>query len=161
MAFKCIAARPCDSHGVISWEHPPPLISLMDYNNRKSAWPATSHLQITVPSLTYSIYLYRNTPRQKNRYAPSPCIPPVFICYINNSHLSVTTVKFNLSISVLVWLKNWWHCAHCCWRWWRARCAAAWHWNKESPRLAGGGLFSDWIALVYLGPSGKSGHCSE
>lgn len=43
MAFKCIAARPCDSHGVVSWELPPPLISLMDYNNRKLARPATSH----------------------------------------------------------------------------------------------------------------------
>lgn len=43
MAFKCIAAGPCDSHGVVSWEHPPPLISLMEYNNRKSAWPATPH----------------------------------------------------------------------------------------------------------------------
>lgn len=43
MAFKCIATGPCDSHGVVSWEHPPPLISLMEYSNRKSAWPATPH----------------------------------------------------------------------------------------------------------------------
>lgn len=44
--------------------------------------------------------------------------------------------------------------------WW-ARRAAAWQLNKERPKLAGGGPFTHWIALVYLGPSGKSGHCSE
>lgn len=57
MAFKCTAVRPCDSHGVVSWEHPPPLISLMDYNNRKSAWPAPHH---TTPTDSCSLFSHRN-----------------------------------------------------------------------------------------------------
>lgn len=111
MAFQCIAERPCDSHGVISWEHPPPLISLMDYNNRKSAWPATSHH--TTPtdnsslSHTHYILLQKHLHSCRKTYMhhfPAPLQPcSSFMRYINGSHLSVITVKskFNPSKSVL------------------------------------------------------------
>lgn len=106
MAFKCIAARPCDSHGVVSWEHPPPLISLMDYNNRKSAWPATSHH--TTPTDNCSLFHTQYILTQKHSHlcgeAHAPFQPSSsFIHYISSIHLSVITVKskFNPSKSVL------------------------------------------------------------
>lgn len=111
MAFKCIAGRPCDSHGVVSWEHPPPLISLMDYNNRKLAWPATSHH--TTPTDNCSLFHTQHVLTQKHSHpcreahrhpVPAPLQPSSsFIRYISGSHLSVITVKskFNPSKSVL------------------------------------------------------------
>lgn len=137
MAFKCIAARPCDSHGVISWEHPPPLISLMDYNNRKSAWPATNttpHLLITAHSLTRSTYRPRNIHANAETHTCSPVLHHSSLPHY--SYVTLTAAIYQssqLSLSLIplkvccVGQKNQWHGAHCCWRWWRARRAAAWH----------------------------------
>lgn len=88
MAFKCIAARPCDSHGVVSWELPPPLISLMDYNNRKLARPATSHQTTPTDNCCRNI----NT-QAEGTEQPFP--------HSRRSSISVLKSKFNPCKSVL------------------------------------------------------------